>query len=243
MLLLGLELKTGGAFGAPIEANFITEIGLVLWDTEFSQPVELLSLLFRTEQRVGLESIEHTGINNELLERHGHPLDIRSLQPIINLMKKADYIVAHDGNEFFRPLITTTFENYGFKLPTTPWLDTKYDIEYPRACTSRDLIYITGFHGLVNPFPHRSATNALTILTILSRYDIQQVITNSQRAWLIVQANVSYDERDKAKDKGFRWQTSGGKTYERSWVKRIPEEQLSSLQRDCDFNLTVLEKF
>jgi DNA polymerase-3 subunit epsilon len=127
-------------------------------------------------------------------------------------------------------------------MADTPWLDTQYDVDYPRNCAGRSLIYLAGFHGMVNPFPHRAITDVLTMLTILARYEIKQVIANSQRKWLIVQANVSYDERDKAKGKGFRWQSDGSKTYEKRWVKRVSEEQLATLQTDCDFNLTVLER-
>lgn len=242
MLLLGLDLETGGAFNAPPETNFITEIGLVLWDTEFSQPVDFLSQLLKPDHPVSPEAAEYTGISDELLARHGRPADIRTLQPIARLMKKADYIVAHNGRDFDRPLIESAFSQFGLKLPATPWLDTQYDVDYPRSCASRNLIYLAGFHGMVNPFQHRAVTDVLTMLTILARYDIQQVIANSQRKWLIVQANVSYDEREKAKEKGFRWQSDGGKVYDKCWVKRVREEQLATLQGDCDFNLTVLER-
>lgn len=243
MLLLGLDLETGGAFNANMDTNFITEVGLVLWDTEFAQPVEFLSVLVKPTQAVSPESVEYTGISDALLARHGQPLDIRTLQPIAKLMNKADYIVAHNGRDFDRPLITAAFNQFKLKIPATPWLDTQYDIDYPRPCKSRNLIYLAGYHGMVNPYAHRAVTDVLTMLTILARYDIAQVITNSQRKWLIVQANVGYDEREMAKEKGFRWQQDGSKVYEKCWVKRISEDQLTALQQSCDFNLTILEKF
>lgn len=242
MLLLGIDLETGGTFNGTLETNFITEIGIVLWDTEFSQPVDLLSVLLKPDQPVSPESAEYTGISNEMLKSHGRPADIRTLQPIAKLMKKADYVVAHNGREFDRPLIEAAFSKFGLKMPTTPWLDTHYDVDYPRNCVNRNLIYLAGFHGMVNPFSHRAVTDVLTMFAILTRYDIQQVIANSQRKWLIVQANVSYDEREKAKEKGFRWQSDGGKTYEKCWVKRLREDQMTTLQSDCNFNLTVLER-
>lgn len=243
MLLLGLDLETGGAFNAPMDTNFITEIGLVLWDTDFAQPVDFLSLLIKPSQPVSPESVEYTGISDELLARHGHPADIRTLQPIAKLMSKADYIVAHNGREFDRPLLEAAFTQFGLKMPATAWLDTQYDVDYPRPCRSRSLIYLAGFHGMVNPYAHRAVTDVLTMLTILARYDIQQVIANSQRKWLIVQANVGYEEREMAKEKGFRWQQDGSKVYEKCWVKRVREDQLAALQTSCDFNLTVLERF
>lgn len=243
MLLLGLDLKTDGASGAAPDSHALIEVGLVLWDTAFTQPVDLLALLLRPEHPLAPEAVEHSGISNELLERHGKPADIRALQPIARLMQRADYIVAHGGREHQRPVIDAAFGRFGLKMPATPWLDTQYDIDYPRNCINRNPIYLAGFHGLVNPFPHRCVATALTMLTILARYDIDQVVANSQRRWLMVQANVSYEERDRAKDKGFRWQSDGGRLYERCWVKRIREDHLPALQKECDFNLTVLDKF
>lgn len=242
MLLLGIDLETGGAFNAPADTNFITEAGLVLWDTEFGQPVDMLSLLLRNEVPLAPETVEYTGISEDMLARHGRPLDIRTLQPVASLMQKADYIVAHNGREFDRPLLEAAFARFGLKMPDTPWLDTQHDVDYPRNCTGRSLIYLAGFHGMVNPFAHRAVTDVLTMLTILARYDLGTVIANSQRKWIIVQANVGYEGREKAKARGFRWQNDGGRHYEKSWVKRIREDQLPQLQAECDFNLTLLEK-
>lgn len=242
MLLLGLDLKTDippPTAPAPVPV----EIGLVLWDCAFGQPVELLSLLLRPEHPLSAEAAEHTGLSQALLEAHGRPADIRTLQPIARLMQRADHIVAHGGREQARPVLEAAFSRFGLKMPATPWLDTQYDIDYPRACVGRHPVYLAGFYGFVNPFPQRCVTTALTLLTLLAHHDLAQVIANSQRKWLIVQANVTYEERDKAKEKGFRWQSDGGKSHERCWVKRIREEQLPALQRDCDFHLTVLEKF
>jgi DNA polymerase-3 subunit epsilon len=243
MLLLGLALATGGGVHSDPAVNVITEIGLVLWDSEFQQPVEWLSVLLRPDEPVSAESAEATGLSDALLARHGRPWDIRTLQPIANLMQKADYVVTHNGREGDRMMLERAFSRFGLKMPTIPWLDTQYDIDYPRACTGRQLIYLAGFHGLLNHFQHRAIGDVMTLLAILRHYDLAQVIANSQRKWLIVQANVQYDERDKAKEKGFRWQSDGGRYYEKCWVKRIRDDQLPGLQAVCDFNLTILDRW
>lgn len=116
--MLGLDLGTGGAFNAPPETNFITEIDLVLWDTELSQPVDFLSLLIKPDHPVSPEAVECTCISDELLARHGRPADIRALQPIAKLMKKADYIVAHNGREFDRLESTENKISYVFPIST-----------------------------------------------------------------------------------------------------------------------------
>lgn len=241
MLLLGLDLETGAAFDTPPEDNFITEIGLVLWDTEFNQPVAMLSQLFTTDQPVADEAAEYTHITNELLALYGRPFDIRTIQAITNLIEKADYIVAHNGRDFDRPVLAACYARLGLHLPEKPWIDTQHDVDYPKPCRSRSLIYLAGFHGMVNPFAHRAITDVLTMLTILAKYDIKQVVTNSQRKWHIIQANVGYNDREKAKEFGFRWQSDRSKVYEKCWVKRVRDDELASLQKECNFNLTILE--
>lgn len=242
MLLLGLDVTTGGAMPADPSATFLTEVGLVLWDSEFAQPIEWRSVLLKPEQPLSAESVERTGLSDALLARHGRPWDIRTLQPIANLMRKAQYVVAHNGRAFSRPLLERAFSRFGLKMPPTPWLDTQYDVDYPRPCSGRQLTYLAGFHGVLTPFMHRAVSDVMTMLAILQRYDLPQVIANSQRQWLLVQANVQYDEREKAKEKGFRWQSDGGRLVEKCWVKRIREDQLAALQAACDFHLTILER-
>ncbi len=60
------------------------------------------------------------------------------------------------------------------------------------------------------------------MLTILGRYDLETVIAASRPPWMVVQAMVSFEDKDKAKAKGFRWESEAGRTYKKCWVKRIP---------------------
>lgn len=245
MLLLGLDLETGGEFNIPLDRNFIIEIGMVLWDTDFAQPVELYSTLLDNDQPTSPEAAEYTGISDELLKRHGAKPDIRVLNPVKALMNKADFIVAHNGRDFDRPLMEAFFARQSHKMPAKNWLDTLYDVDYPRNCKSRNLTYLAGFHGILNSFPHRAVTDVLTMLTILSRYDIEAVIASAKCPRLVVKAEVSFDNREKAKAKRFNWESPGGKEglkYPKSWVRIIREDQLDALKLECDFPVVILER-
>ncbi len=244
MLLLGLDLETGGEFNSSSDQNFIIEIGMVLWDTEFGQPVELYSVLVDNDRPVSMDAAEYTGITDALLKRHGEKPDIRMLNPIKDLMNKADYIVAHNGRDFDRPLMEAFFSQQSHKMPAKPWIDTLHDVDYPRNCKSRNLTYLAGFHGILNSFPHRAVTDVLTMLTILSRYDIENVIANASHPRLVVKAEVGFSEREKAKAKRFSWESAGkgaGK-FPKSWVRIIREDQLEALKQECDFPIVILER-
>lgn len=244
MLLLGLDLETGGEFSAPAEQNFITELAMVLWDTEFNQPVDIYSVLIDQERPVSADSQQYTGISDALLQRHGVKADIRLINPIKALIAKADFIVAHNGRDFDRPLLEAFFRQQSHSLPKKEWIDTLTDVDYPKNCASRNLTYLAGFHGILNSFPHRAVTDVLTMLTILARYDIEQVIGNSRSPRLVVKAEVSYDDREKAKAKRFSWESAGkeGVRYPKSWVRIIRESDLAKLKEECDFPLVILER-
>ncbi len=245
MLLLGLDLETGGEFNASGDRNFIIEIGMVLWDTDFGQPVEIFSVLVDNDRPVSPEAAEYTGISDALLKKHGSKPDIRVLNPVKALLEKADYIVAHNGRDFDRPLMEDFFSRQSHRMPVKPWIDTLYDVDYPRNCTSRNLTYLAGFHGILNSFPHRAVTDVLTMLTVLSRYDIASVIANASNPRLIVKAEVGFSEREKAKAKRFNWETPGGRTgtkFPKSWVRIIREDQLEALKQECDFPVVILER-
>ncbi|MBU1690668.1 MAG: hypothetical protein KJ958_06790 [Gammaproteobacteria bacterium] len=245
MLLLGIDLESGGDFNAPLEQNFITEIGMVLWDTEFSQPVEIYSTLLNHECALSPEAQEYTGITEALLKRHGVSPDIRVINPIKALMSKADFIVAHNGRVFDRPLLEAFFTRSGHKMPATEWLDTLHDIDYPRNCVSKNLTYLAAFHGILNCFQHRAVTDVLTMLTVMMRYNLDEIIANAHQPRLVIKAEVSYDDREKAKNKRFSWETPSGKDsakYPKSWVRIVREDQLEAIKLECDFPVAILER-
>ncbi len=243
MLLLGIDLESGGEFNLPAEKNFITEIGMVLWDTDFSQPVQIFSTLIDQGRPVAEEAAEYNGISDEMLKRHGAKPDIRILNRVKELMSLADYVVAHNGRDFDRPLLAAFFSSQSHRMPEKIWLDTLHDVDYPRNCASRNLTYLAGFHGILNSFPHRAVTDVLTMLTILSRYDLDAVIENARSPRLVVKAEVSFENREKAKAKKFGWESAGeGLKYPKSWVRILREKDLEPLRKECDFPLVILER-
>ena len=243
MLLLGIDLETGGEFNSPSGGNFIVEMGLVLWDTDFGQPVQIHSALIDPGRPISEEAAEYTGICDEMLKRHGAKPDIRVLNPVKELMQRADFIVAHNGRNFDRPLLEAFFSGLSHKVPPREWIDTLYDIDYPRNCASRNLTYLAGFHGILNSFPHRAVTDVLTMLTILARYDLDTVIENSRSPRVVVKAEVDFGNKEKAKAKKFSWEKPGeGLKFPKSWVKIMREKELEALRRECDFPLVIVER-
>lgn len=238
MLLLGVDIETGADFGTPHEKNFITEIGAVLWDTEFNFPVEMLSRFLIPNVPISKDCVEYTGITNALCEKHGwaNKLVKEEFKAMVN---GADFIVAHNGNNFDRPIINHWM---GKDMPFRPWIDTYEDVPYPKNCKNVNLMYLNGFHGFCNPYSHRAVFDVCAMLKVLSHYDINEVVKNTMSDKIVIQANVDFKDKQLAKDKAFSWQECNGKTYEKKWVKKIRKDDLDKVKKDCPFHIIVLEE-
>lgn len=238
MLLLGLDFESGGSFEKPLEENFITEVGAVLWDTDTHTPVKMMNKLVYQGKQIAPEATQYTGITNGHIGRFGEPLSI-VIGDLCTMAGEASYIVAQNGLMFDKPLLDLELANCGMldMRPTQMWLDTTIDVDYPANCKSRNLTYLAGFHLILNSFPHRAVTDVLTMMTVLSKYDINQVIQNAASPSLLVRAVVGFSEKEKAKKAGFYWEAG-----EKLWLKNVRKNQLEELSASWDFKTVIVKE-
>lgn len=231
MLLLGIDLETGGDFNSPVEQNFITEIGMVLWDTTFNQPIKMHNYLITPKQAICQDAEVYTGITNEMAKKWS--TDIAKVASLVNQMfELADYVVAHNGNRFDKPIMEVNFN-----LPEKTWIDTMTDVPYPPNCTNRNLSYLAQFHLLLNSFPHRALTDVLTMLTILNKYDLEEVIKIAQSPVLTVEAQTTFAEKEKPKAAKFRWNPE-----KKVWYKEVKELFFEEESKNWNFKYTVTKE-
>jgi DNA polymerase-3 subunit epsilon len=228
MLLLGLDFETGGSFEKPLEENFITEVGAVLWDTEAGCPVKMMNKLVYQGKAIAEEATQYTGITNEMIAKHGYQLDT-VLTELLSMAQEAEYIVAQNGLMFDRPLLKQELGviNMAEMNPKHLWLDTTCDVPYPKNC----------FHLILNCFPHRAVTDVLTMMSVLDKYDLQTVIRNASQPTLLVRALVAYDQRDLAKKAGFYWEPK-----DKFWLKSIRKPEYVDFQAGLTFKTQVLKE-
>jgi DNA polymerase-3 subunit epsilon len=202
MLILGLDLETSGLDKKECD---ILEFGAVLWHVEEKRPVKLFSQFnkdFQSEVPPEIEKL--IGLNAFEVKKFGKPLR-ECLSELSFLMESAEFIVAHNGRNFDKPFLEETYNSIGLKMPEKVWIDTMIDLPYPDGMGTRKLSYLACEHGFVNPFPHRALTDVLTTLKILSQYDFDVVKEVAKSPLVQVIAQVSYDERHKPRQAGFRW--------------------------------------
>lgn len=250
MRLLGYDCETTGLSTAE---DRITEIGVAVWDTELSAPLAVHSRFIWDEHleakltpEVQKMMQELCGITPDMLLEFGAPApQVLSWLRQLPARHSIDYIVAHSGENFDRPLLAAEMKRHlspeeCASFATWPWIDTRADIPFPSAPDSLKLKHLALDHGFINPFPHRAIFDVLTMLRVLSHYPIDEVIAYSQIPWVTVQALVSYDDRQLAKDQRYFWENLGDQKYPKCWVKRVKENQLEAEAEACKFAIKVL---
>jgi len=240
MLILGLDFESDHF---DPETTKATELGLVLWDTAISQPVEIYSSLIKEVGREPLSQkiTDITGITDAMIDAYGKsPFEI--IDNFLKMYAKADYVLAHNGNNFDRPLMRNFLVRYlsdEYKKLLTPkhWLDSLTDIDYPDTCSHKNMTYLQGFYKVVNPFSHRAITDVLTMLTIVDKnFDWQEIVEISHSPTMRFIAQVDYHNRDVAKDAGFKWDST-----KRIWFKDMKKIFIEKKGVAFDFKHTVEE--
>lgn len=244
MLLLGIDLETGGDFNSPPENNFITELGFVVWDTELGQPVRLENFLIDEDKEIHPKAVQYTGITTKMVRTYCTQIGI--VWTVLSVWaSKADYIVAHNGCKFDKQVIEAFAKRH--KLPPLPdkvWLDTMTDINYPENCMSRNLTYLSAFHKILNYFQHRAVTDVLTMFEVMFMYPLEDIINNAKDPILTVRALTSFQEKDKAKEAGFYWKpdelpdANGKKSG--MWLKEVPFRKFNDLYNSTEFSMKII---
>jgi DNA polymerase-3 subunit epsilon len=221
-------------------------VGASLWCTDQKKRLLDFGSFVNTEKEISSEASQVNGITQEMVTEFGIPAGemIATLSRICG-MHKVDYIVAHNGENFDRPMVLAEIKRGGFTgtyLEALPWIDTRTDIPFPVEPASRRLIHLAADHGFVNPFPHRALSDVHTMLRLLAMYDIHEVLAYQKIPFVTLQAVVSYDDRQLAKDARFSWENIGDKKYPKMWVKRVKQNLLELEKSKCKFEIRELKE-
>lgn len=239
--------------GVDVSVDRVIEIGAVLWDWGHSQPVKIISELINEVDHLPIsqEVEDITGINDSMLESWGAKgLEIHEiLKNLSELMKKTDYIMAHNGGGYDYPMLKAMFKRYDMEMPEKVWIDTMTDIEYPSKLQGRSLALLEHGHGFVNPFPHRAVTDVLSMLKVASQYSLTRMgkmarspmvtITAALKApnWKDPAAVKEFNEiKNKVAKSRFRWNPS-----DKEWTKEVHKILIDEGKVQFDFEYFIKE--
>jgi len=243
MRVCGIDVETTGL---DIQKERITELGYVLWETDTNTPLLIRNVILKDQEvidRTTPEIVNITGITADIIQEFGtSPRNALGSLRSDMLAYQPEYMVAHNGENFDRPLLQNEFERHGVPWMDTPWIDTRHDLPFDKEPDSHKLKYMAADMGFINPFPHRAVTDVLTMLKVMGQFDFGRVLAYSAIPWVVIRALVSFDDRQLAKDRRFSWEQVGGKKYEKCWVKRIKESQLPEEEKLAEFEIVQIKE-
>lgn len=232
--LLGLDFETTGL---DFEKDRITEIGAVLWDVAAKAPVVIFNALVMHEDAPPIteEITRLTGITQAMIDDFGVP-DLGAFARLNNLIAKAGAVVAHNGSGFDQPMLEAQMRRKACKFyePQKLWVDTCQDIEFPAHITTRKLTHLAAEHGFLNPFSHRAVFDVLTMMRVLSDYDVAPILESAKTPMKTCFALVSFADREKAKSRGYRW-----KAETKEWRKHVKAHKVEAEKADAGFEIRV----
>jgi DNA polymerase-3 subunit epsilon len=237
MRLLALDFETSGL---SLAEDRVIEVGMVIYDIELKQSVRHYGFLVKPDTDIDpkhwAEAEKIHGIAWDTVNQYGMP-DPTALRQVLTYYDMADILLAHNGNVFDRPMLEAWATRYSIPLNKKLWIDTRTDL--PRPLTGK-LIYLAAEYGFVNPFPHRALCDAMTMLRILENFDIDAVIERAKIPNIMVQALVSYGDREKAKERGYQWMEWGGQKSR--WLRQIKDHEVAREQAEAPFKIAVVGK-
>ena len=141
-----------------------------------------------------------------------------------NLLGAADVLVAHNA----------AFDRQWFgrgELPavTQPWLCSMEDMRWPadRQLRSRPSVRDLALaYGVPVWAAHRALTDCIYLAEVFARCeDLEQQLLQGLEPRQLVRAKVSYDDRQLARDAGFRWNDP----IKGAWARRMSEREIQEL--------------
>jgi len=235
MQILGIDFETTGL---NIPTIGVTEIGMVVWDTDLHAPIKLFGTLVDPGPSAvwepGVEKVNN--LTPALCDKHGMAED-KALKYVLSWYGSCDVACAHNGTVFDRPVLDAWAARHGLdSQPSKVWIDTKADLEIPERNSTR-LTYMAADHAFLNPFPHRAMFDVMTMLKILDKYDIDQVMEMAKSPTVEVKAIVSFEQKDLARNRGYHAQYStnadGSRGRFKHWSMSVKECKLDRVREEA----------
>lgn len=243
MRLLGIDLETTGL---DIALDHIVRIGLIIVEAGSDIPLKEWDMSLWDSSYPAVMPAEAFAVNhismNDCKEFGMKPE--AAFMAISEIVKrhKIEFFVGHNAARFDLPFLLKKASLFSLEkvFQETPWIDTHTDVPYPERCQTRKLVHLAVDHRIFNPLAHNALSDVHTMLSILAKYPIREVILRSRSPSVVIQAHVDFENREKAKRRRYSWETCDGKTYPKSWVKSMKACDVDKEIQDADFRVSVL---
>lgn len=138
---------------------------------------------------------------------------------LAHIGKGCDAVLAHNA-DFDRSFIPAS------TLSDVPWICTMDGVPWPlQTKPGASLVVLALEHGLGVVDPHRALNDCLLLARLLTRcadlgIDLNMLLAPGLRPRALFQAVVSYDDKEKAREAGFRWDAAT-----KRWLRKLAIEE------------------
>ena len=214
--LLIIDTETSGL---DPDAHHCLEIGAILFDVPSRQVLAQMSCLLPVESNAA-EAINRIPAAVTRLPQPWKP----GLDYFQELLNAADLLVAHNA-AFDRQWLGRSH------LPATdlPWLCSMEDMRWPKDKQLRSRPSVRDL-ALAYEIPvwaaHRALSDCIYLAEVFRRCDqLEQLIERGLEPRSLMRAQVSYDDRQLAREAGFRWNDP----VKGAWTRRLSASEAEEL--------------
>ena len=228
MILNSLDFETTGLNR---ETDRITEVGTVLWSTKHYRAMETASFFVQSEVSVSKEVEALTGISNAMLKKFGVE-ETWAIEETIRLVEASDAVIGQNVIQFDKHFLDNAAKRLNLKVPERLWIDTRTDL--PLSVESKSLVYMATDHGFLNPFPHNAVSDALTVLKIVSMYNVDEMVARAKEPNVVLSSLQKFEDNAAAKKLKFGW-----KPELKKWLRVVKASDVDVIAKSAPFNISV----
>jgi DNA polymerase-3 subunit epsilon len=225
MLLLSLDFETTGL---DRNSDRVTEVGAVLHSTTQKRDMMVQGYFVDNEVLISEEITRITGIKKGMIDKFGLSPKV-ALMTLLSMIDLCDAIVGQNIVDFDMPFLENWAAREKETIPPRLVIDTKTDLPGAEA---KHLGYMAADHGFLNPFPHNAVPDCMTVLKLVSFYDIDQVVARAKSPRVYLQAHVNFDNNHLAKKLHYKWNPEM-----KIWWKVIKELDLDAETKAAQFDV------
>jgi DNA polymerase III subunit epsilon len=216
----------------------ITQVAFSVFDLKKQKELFHYSTLVLPEGKYEISETAGaiTGITADQLSEFG-----ASLRKVLEIMHKhlmgVEYLIAHNLLAYDYPLLQHELKRLNreeFQLPAL--IDSRFDVPWPSHIETRKLSYLGAEFGIVNPSAHSARHDVDILAKLFFMFPIEETIERSKSPMIWVRADVSFNDKDKARDRRFMWNPT-----KKIWVKQF--KQCDFEKESFDFRTIILHDY
>ncbi len=205
--------------GLDPEKDRVTELAVQVVDTDTWRTIESYQTLIWDDEypEIHPDAAKMTGLSTELIKRFG-TYPYAAFGKLFHLLEYGEFICGHNIRKFDMKFLNEYIKRNGVQVELPPTIDTRFDPVYPSHITTRKLAYLAHELEIISTSAHSALVDVQTTISLLKKFDLNEVLTRAQSPDIYIQACVNYDNRNKAKELGYGWDGN-----RKIWFKLIKE--------------------